>query len=679
MTKPTVGHDNGSIDTTAAHGYNANPDLGGAFDTCSTASCHNDGRNSGLTGIWGTSINNCAECHATAPATGSHTTHLGLYACATCHTGATQGTTAGTGHRDGNITTAATTGLGVKTIGTAFTSCGTNNCHGSGSPVWGTDLSANNQCTQCHGQLVAGPATDAQKAPGGAGVDTNGDSAATDAQVGAHQVHLNPTISAAIACPACHIVPATIPAAGHIDSALPAELTWSGIATANSTTPTSCATTYCHDGAAIKNGWDGGTLDPIWIDTNFIQGASADCDNCHGYPPAGGHVANSDCNLCHDGLNADDVTFTAVGKLAHVNGTVEASGGDSCIDCHSTLSAAHDKHTDEATILGTAKLSVEGYSGLGNWYTAAYVSGKPNFGCGLCHPYSNAAHMTGGPNVNLAWDDTNATGSLKANNGDAAAYAGAGGACNQVYCHSDGKATASRVYGWGASPNWSGGTLSGNCNECHGNSPTSNAHSLHAVGIHYDTLTAAGANGLMPASGISGSGAAHGDAATADIIGCQSCHNSTVSVEYNSGNSVCVTCHYSVPGTPATGEPATGNELTLINIAGSTHVNGQADVTFANFAGFKSKAQVRNDITSVPELTGSWARYNTAGLDNTAYKKVNSFDQAKNATPNYNSALMSCSTVDCHNGYPSDWDAQGDIDAGTYVSDCMACHKQMPQ
>jgi predicted CxxxxCH...CXXCH cytochrome family protein len=677
-TEPAAGHRDTNIDTNVALGYTQNKGKDLAFTTCATASCHNDGRNNGLTGTWGTTLNNCSECHATVPTTGSHTDHMALYTCATCHTGTTQGTTAGAGHRDGNIDTAAATGLTAdKLNGSAFTSCGTNNCHGSSSPVWGTNLDAYDACTQCHGQMVAGPATDAQKAPGGTGVDTNGDSAATDAQVGAHQIHLNPTKSKAVACSACHAVPATITTAGHIDSPLPAELTYSGMAlggldgqaaVAPANSQAGCAATYCHEGAAIKKGWDGGTLAPTWTDTAFMSGTVADCDNCHGYPPAGSHVVDSDCSKCHLGMNADDLTFTAAGKLAHVDGVVQASADD-CTACHAAdvdgaNNGVHAKHADVATFLAGKKVSTGGYGGAG-WYTTVYVSGKPNYGCGECHPAAEGvSHPINGLNVDMdPAGETPTAGSLKLKN--------VGGptmptyssrvslTCNNIYCHSDAAATPT----YKLSPNWYGGTVSGNCTECHGNSPTTNAHNLHAVGIHYDTLYDDDANGLMPSAAAPGTdaGAAHGNSATSDVIGCQSCHNSTVTVEYNSGNTLCATCHSD------TNTPATGNEKAIISATGSTHVNGLPDVAFASLNGFKSKAQIRSDITSVAELNTNWTRTNN-------YKAAagNSYDAGKAVVPGWNSGAKTCSTVECHNGIITPAWTSGS------VGDCTKCHTRLP-
>ena len=131
-------------------------------------------------------------------------------------------------------------------------------------------------------------------------------------------------------------------------------------------------------------------------------------------------------------------------------------------------------------------------------------------------------------------------------------------------------------------------------------------------------------------------------------------------MEYNAANSVCSSCHSD------TNAPATGNELMILNTAGSTHVNTQPDVVFASLSGFKSKAQLRDDITTVPELDTSWTRTN-------GYKGAGgtSYDTAKTAGPTYNTGTLSCSTVDCHNGNAATW-----TDSNV---NCMYCHTSMPQ
>ena len=71
-------------------------------------------------------------------------------------------------------------------------------------------------CTSCHGsEFNAAPP-----------VAINGEETTDAIGVGAHQSHLNDgTLRKSVGCGACHVVPLTITADGHIDP-LPAELHW---------------------------------------------------------------------------------------------------------------------------------------------------------------------------------------------------------------------------------------------------------------------------------------------------------------------------------------------------------------------------------------------------------------------------------------------------------------------
>src|SRR5206468_2251180 len=101
-------------------------------------------------------------------------------------------------------------------------------------------------CSSCHGsaQSAAPP------------VDLAGNTSPSAIGVGAHEAHLTGAhqISAPIACSACHVVPANIHDPGHMDHAMPATLTFSGLAVADGATPSwdhasaGCAATYCHGG-----------------------------------------------------------------------------------------------------------------------------------------------------------------------------------------------------------------------------------------------------------------------------------------------------------------------------------------------------------------------------------------------------------------------------------------------
>jgi predicted CxxxxCH...CXXCH cytochrome family protein len=631
--------------------------LGGApgngYGSCSTASCHDsvqgDGAVAGVTVVtpdWGTSTV-CGECHNTVPTTGSHNEHLAVTGvqCDSCHATAGDGSLVPTAnHVDTNID--VINGYpAVNPIGDAtYSTCSTASCHDNGTgnlvttPAWGTPSA----CAECH---AAAPGT------------------------GAHTKHFNAAtvLISALDCANCHrdAVQAVSPATGQHDvdgdgnldvyNTNPGDLGYSAdvATTAPLYNTETCNTSYCH-GDNMPAGTTSGTNNaPTWGAT------STGCNFCHDMAPAaiGAHAGKvaTDCATCHNHVNAAGTGFTNANL--HLNGIVE-NDADSCTACHTGdidggLAGVHNSHADIATFLSGKTVSGNNY-GDGSWYTTTYVNGKANFGCGQCHPDNEGtSHPINGLNLDI---DNKAATFIKEKNAAQSTPTFATRSsitCASVYCHSD--AAAAPVYA--TTPNWYGGTVSGNCNDCHNNGPASGTHANHTVGIHYETLYS-GASGLMASNGNGGSGAAHGDSATADTIGCQSCHNNTVAVEYNSTNSICTTCH-----ADATGSPAIGDEKMIINTGGSTHVNGTADVVFDNFASFKSKAQVRDFTAAEVELDSNWTR-------NGAYKTNAGFDQGKVATPSY--AGGSCSNVSCHNGINTPTWNTG------FAGNCRACHTTLP-
>ncbi|UCH79992.1 MAG: cytochrome c3 family protein, partial [Nitrospiraceae bacterium] len=323
-------------------------------------------------------ISACSHCHSAPPADGSlrdtpegavigshGVTEHDAANCGNCHV---EPGAAEYDHRNENIEMTATihaqTGSSyskgtsfVQTNSPTLGTCSATYCHGTGSDTWGTDLSAYDTCTKCHGEKTASP-TDPQKAPGGSGVDTNNDSSNLDAEVGAHQVHLTAAdnISSAIACGECHNVPSSPSDAGHWDTSGArdaAELTFNGPigdtdGLDNPLTITysssQCSNTYCHDGRNFKNGWstaaqiDSDFETPTWNkpiisgDETVYGGDGNICNNCHGYPPAGSHDPSTDCSGCHDHVDLTDDGFTGVNIAKHINHIVEAQA--ECITCH---------------------------------------------------------------------------------------------------------------------------------------------------------------------------------------------------------------------------------------------------------------------------------------------------------------------------------------------------------
>ncbi len=664
-------------------GYPQNVAKGGApYDTCSTAYCHSTGQsttdgNSSIptysTVTWDGSAA-CGTCHKVTEASGltsgSHAAHLGttgIDGCADCHTGAANDASLynSTSHIDGQISVANSYTAGGDP-GNGYGTCSVAACHGSGSPTWGTDFSGIDTCTRCHGTPTASPAQDYVKAPP---QDTAGDSAATDAQVGAHQAHLQSSLANDIACSECHTVPSAVSDAEHIQDATPgtAELNFGALASQGAASPVyfngECSSVYCHGGAMPGGSTDGADRTPEWNNTSYLIGVAAnDCSRCHGYPPANalhsGKVS-TDCIRCHDsGVNAAGTGFTDAST--HINGTVNIA--DDCYDCHSSSGGAtpgttpDDQHARHVQTAYVGKVSQGDYGNVSNgWYAYANIGGVPNKKCGYCHPQSSATHMNGVINLNFDPSDTGAPGTMKAKNNPVQSYTQVqrvSVTCSSVYCHSSGYYDGS-TYQYTTSPNWYGGTFSGDkCDDCHGNMPDTSSHMSHGrVAIHYDSIYN-GTGGLINATGASGAG--HGDENTSTTINCNLCHNNVVTMAANDKNTACSVCHSSNPvGTM------------VIDPSATSHVTGTADINFADII-IRSRAQIRDDITTVTELNTYWQR-------NDGYKTgATSHDSSKAtlaATASYSNGT--CSTVACHNGLDITWN--------TSISSCRACHTDVPR
>jgi predicted CxxxxCH...CXXCH cytochrome family protein len=195
----------------------------------------------------------------------------------------------------------------------------------------------NPQCETCHPQRYAQPTVyhingevevagfDCSGCHGSEGnpappPDTSGNSETTAVGVGAHQSHLarGADWHADVACAECHVVPPAVTDEGHVDTALPAELTWGELATSGGAAPDfdgeSCEGVYCH-GATLS----GGSLTaPSWT---TVDGTQAVCGTCHGLPPAEGHPPSGNCSFCHPSVVDDGRSIIA--PALHINGRVD--------------------------------------------------------------------------------------------------------------------------------------------------------------------------------------------------------------------------------------------------------------------------------------------------------------------------------------------------------------------
>ena len=168
-------------------------------------------------------------------------------------------------------------------------------------------------CNACHGGENPAPP-----------IDVAGNTRTTASGVGAHQTHvLGTERSRAVPCEECHTVPSDVFDLGHMDTARPAELTFSGAALANGASPQyengTCSSTPCHGAVATPDAESGGTNTiPTWT---RVGTGEADCGSCHGLPPPPPHpLPTYPCHMCHGNVSDDGVTFTR--PELHVDGIV---------------------------------------------------------------------------------------------------------------------------------------------------------------------------------------------------------------------------------------------------------------------------------------------------------------------------------------------------------------------
>ena len=372
-----------------------------SFGNCSNLYCHSNIQGAAGTGgptayntpTWGDKAN-CGSCHVdmytSLVATGGHKQHsqpspnfATPFDCRICH--GNGGTTNPLNHANGTINMEFG-GYGANTNysrgnnvapGTAYGDCSNSDCHGSRTITWGAS-STLPLCDKCHGSRTSAGGFFATSGPGTAAGNT-------DPIVGAHNAHIHQTNSAFTLytsysaykdCSECHIKPNGPYDAGHIDTALPAEVVFQPSAIANraiffgvsgakpatySAVSGTCNNIWCHGAAMDSNVGrgayatvvaDGGTLGtpmaPTWK-TPFLNGSPAnDCTRCHSYPPSGPNESYThfshyttingidtarlkqpnECNACHVNVKGDGSGF--INGAAHINGTVDKG----CNACH---------------------------------------------------------------------------------------------------------------------------------------------------------------------------------------------------------------------------------------------------------------------------------------------------------------------------------------------------------
>ena len=283
----------GSQLANGAQGTNAAWDTG--TRTCSGVYCHGgafaDSAAANTTPAWdlvGMGEAACGSCHGTPPA--DHASGE----CVTCH---------------------AAVASGPDTIVDP-------SLHVNGRVDLGRDPAADPAaCDRCHGSSTS-PAPPS---------DLFGGMSTTLLGVGAHATHLfgRYGYSTSVTCGDCHVVPSVVTDPGHLDSALPADVTFGGLASTGGAAPVwdrasgTCSNVYCHGGGTRLSADATPTRNPSPQWTSVGTGEAV-CGSCHGTPPqTGSHPARSDCSTCHSSVVDDfgNIIHTN-GQTNHLNGTV---------------------------------------------------------------------------------------------------------------------------------------------------------------------------------------------------------------------------------------------------------------------------------------------------------------------------------------------------------------------
>jgi hypothetical protein len=366
-------------------------------------------------------IESCGGCHTTPPddapsirgtpdgatigrhANPYHTgdVTVGEEVCVLCHND--NFTVPDPAHRDGLIQMNTTAIYGQagsfydKDMDDSLQPNGIDNDFGHGSrgqsPIWGS-TSGNTQCTICHGM-----------GDNMLSKDTEGHTAATDEQVGAHDNHLHRgtgfvNISTANACTECHLVPAGHNDSGHYTDGDPAEMVWGALATNGSVLTPSydaatgvCTNTYCHDGRNFRNAWStsGEVSDPSWSSTTYLADTgTGNCTNkCHGYPPAVSHTADTLCSDCHLHVNSSDQASFNSQYYKHIDGIVDGLPSD-CTGCHD--GAISD--TGNTDINSDGVRDIMGELALNSHHITTAVGSMINQHCSVCHGEGDSAGAT---------------------------------------------------------------------------------------------------------------------------------------------------------------------------------------------------------------------------------------------------------------------------------------------
>ncbi|MBL8619642.1 MAG: CxxxxCH/CxxCH domain-containing protein [Myxococcales bacterium] len=514
------------------------------------AGCHGSG------GLAAPPKDTTGQIETTARGVGAHRNHLGSSTwhkgleCASCHTVPTEIGQAG--HLDTPLPAELTFhGLGANSAWNDADGSCTSYCHGAAltggtktTPIWTQVADATPACDTCHGAPPPAPhpnnpdcgtchasmnpgdpthiaypelhidgtvqvnqATACDACHGTAGQsappkDTTGGVATTLRGVGAHAAHVTTTSTwhASITCDQCHKVPMATADLGHVDTPLPAELTFGALAGVNAAwNGTACSNTYCHGGGTTPI-TGGQRSQPVWTQ---VDGTQSTCTSCHGMGPPAPHPAGTDCGSCHPTMAPGAGNTTIAVPAQHIDGTVQVIGGQACDACHGS---GGNSAPPRDTTMGTATT----LRGVGAHRRHLDPSTwRTPIACSACHLVPTGTVAVGHTDTPLPAELTFAP--------IAGAATWDGTRCSNTYCHG-----ATLAGGTSTNPIWTQvDGAQGQCGSCHGLPPPAPHPANPDCGSCHDTMTAGVANVITdPSRHIDGNVDVTGGAA------CDSCHGS---------------------------------------------------------------------------------------------------------------------------------------------------------
>lgn len=491
-----------------------------------------------------------------------------------------------------------------RTLGVAMATCmvvGLAACtEGRDAPAVG-DVPGAEACAGCHG-------TEAPWAPA---PDSRGNVERTFRGVGAHQAHLaGGALGRAVPCVTCHRVPDLLESGGHIDSALPAEVRFIGIAIARGLLPEVLAddngdqaVVTCRNVACHGAGLDGGTnVAPTWNGAD--PAGQVACGSCHGLGPevlrdGTAHPSGQNCSICHETVASDG---TIARPDLHIDGQVQARGGTTCNSCHGSEANA----APPVDLAGNTDTAVRTVGAHQAHLKASDLSMPLN--CADCHPVPSELEAPG----HLDGTTQVAFGAAAKADGATPAWDAIAETCAGSYCHG-----ATLDGGTLTAPKWTkvDGTQDA-CGTCHGRPPAT----LRAGGPHPSGANCSACHDTVALDGTIAKPAQHVDG-----------------VVQTTASGACNGCH--------------GND---VNDAPPVDTQGRQDTALRSVGAHQAHLQALNGLSNpvpcaschqVPATVGA-----AGHIDGAVQVAFAGLSTADGAVPAWDGDTVTCTNTYCHGG-----------------------------